>query len=319
MTSSDWNPKRIFTLWEPRGSLPAYLALCRETWDKILSDYAIVDLDYSNLEEFAGKGTLDLGVLKRFPLKVQKDGIESAVLNRHGGVFMDMDTLILDDISPILDTLRRTEVVMFAQHLAFVAARPRAMLTNLWLAGVMKRLAQITSGEYEATDALWDGLGNNIVAEVHRMMIDRSIVLRMIRRSPIGRRFWPSMSRQTGQSGTSQANQTLKPRGKSFLRDAARKLIFATHRRELIMLDRAKHGFIAESRYFEGAAISDVERYRRFWLEDVIDTNEVIRPGVRVVALHHGWTPDWYKELSREEVLAHPCLLSRVLKQLLES
>ena len=84
------------------------------------------------------------------------------------------------------------------------------------------------------------------------------------------------------------------------------------------MLDRTKLGFIAESRYLEGAAITGVEKHLRFWFEDDIDTNEVIRPGARIVALQNSWTPDWYKELSRDEVLAHDCLLSRVLKQLLE-
>ena len=48
------------------------------------------------------------------------------------------------------------------------------------------------------------------------------------------------------------------------------------------------------------------------WFEDEGGTvGDVFRPGVDAVALHTSWTPDWYRELSREEVLANGCLLTR--------
>lgn len=36
-----------------------------------------------------------------------------------------------------------------------------------------------------------------------------------------------------------------------------------------------------------------------------------------MLMLHNSWTPQWYKELSEEEVLAHDCTLSNILKELL--
>jgi len=50
---------RVFTFWEPRGQMTPYLQLCRETWDKSLTDCEIVVLDYSNLADYIGTGTLD--------------------------------------------------------------------------------------------------------------------------------------------------------------------------------------------------------------------------------------------------------------------
>jgi hypothetical protein len=46
---------RIFTFWEPRGSMPGYLRLCMRTWGKFLPEHEIVLLDYSNLEQWIGK------------------------------------------------------------------------------------------------------------------------------------------------------------------------------------------------------------------------------------------------------------------------
>ena len=79
------NQKRIFTFWEPRGKVTPYLELCRETWERALPDYEILVLDYSNLDEYVGEGTLDLGALRQVGLPLQKDAVVAAVLNRHGG------------------------------------------------------------------------------------------------------------------------------------------------------------------------------------------------------------------------------------------
>ena len=194
---------KIFSFWEPRGNVTPYVQLCRETWDKRLMDFEIVDLDHSNLEEYLGAGTLDLNALKQVGLAAQKDAVMIAVLHRHGGLFMDMDTLVVDDLSPILQLLRRTGVVMFEQHVAFVAARKDATLITLWLAGVKRNLARISSGEVHPASIQWDYLGNAPMTTAYLELIDRSILLRMIRRTALGRRFWPSAATGVPQGSVS--------------------------------------------------------------------------------------------------------------------
>ena len=84
----------------------------------------------------------------------------------------------------------------------------------------------------------------------------------------------------------------------------------------LKQLDR--RGFIAEVGRSGDAVADPRSLHRRFWFEDEGGTvGDVFRPGVDAVALHTSWTPDWYRELSREEVLANGCLRSRSLAHLL--
>ena len=238
-----------------------------------------------------------------------------AVLHRHGGLFMDMDTLVVDDLSPILQLLRRTGVVMFEQHVAFVAARKGATLITLWLAGIKRNLAHISTGEVHPANIRWDYLGNAPLTTVYLELIDRSILLRMIRRTALGRRFWPSAA--TGVPQGSVSDTIMAPSGAPRWKRIGRAWIRASVADQLIRLDRSKDGFIAEAWNADGGPMSPAELYRRFWFEGDSDTRTVFRPGVRVIGLHHSWTPDWFRKLSREEVLSHDCRLSRALTQLL--
>ena len=134
-------PNTIFTFWEPSDRLTPYLALCKETWEVHLSAYNVVVLDYANLHEYVDPAVFDLDSLRRFPLPSQKDAVMAAVLKEHGGVFMDMDTIAVGDIGPVVELLERSEVVMFLTHLAFMAARPNARLLGLMYEGIRDKLA----------------------------------------------------------------------------------------------------------------------------------------------------------------------------------
>ena len=307
---------KIFTFWEPHGNVPPYLELCRETWDTRLTEYEIVCLDYSNLEEYLGAGTLDLDTLKKVRFAAQKDALEVAVLHRHGGLFMDMDTLVVDDLAPILQRLDRTGVVMFEQHMAFVAARQGAPFLARWLAGINRNLARIASGEVDPATFRWDFLGNAPLHTAYLELLDRSFLWRTIRRTAVGKRFWPSAASAAppvgiGDTVTVRASP---PRW----RRIGRTWIGASVSDQLIRMDRAKDGFIAEAWNADENLKSPPESYRRFWFEGGDDVDTMFRPGVRVIGLHHSWTPDWYRNLSRHEVLNHRCRLSQALRRLLD-
>ena len=78
--------KKIFTFWEPKDAMPAYIKLCIETWKKYLPDYEVVILDYSNYEDWIGKDCYDSSLRTNFSLPKQADAIRAAVLNKHGGI-----------------------------------------------------------------------------------------------------------------------------------------------------------------------------------------------------------------------------------------
>jgi hypothetical protein len=85
----------------------------------------------------------------------------------------------------------------------------------------------------------------------------------------------------------------------------------------LTTLDRKAHAFLPELLYYRETAPDPVEIYRRYWFESDGAVDTALRRGQALIALHNSWTPQWYRELSEEAVLAHPCLLSRTLKRLL--
>ena len=44
-----------------------------------------------------------ISLLKKFKLMTQKDAVMVAVLEEHGGIFMDADTIVLRDLNPITE------------------------------------------------------------------------------------------------------------------------------------------------------------------------------------------------------------------------
>lgn len=144
---------KIFTFWEPKNQVFPYLELCKATWDLYLSEYEIITLDYSNINEYLQEDIYDLSELKKLTLPMQKDAIMVAVLKAHGGIFMDMDTLILGDIKPITDKLKKTEVVMIGYHNAFLATKTNSRLLTFWLKETQSRLIALQN--YGDTNLKW--------------------------------------------------------------------------------------------------------------------------------------------------------------------
>ena len=86
---------KIFTFWEPKENLPAYLKLCMNTWKKNIPNAEIIlldkqsiadfiDLDFYGPELFSGK----------FSLPMIADALRALLLYKHGGLWLDCDTII---------------------------------------------------------------------------------------------------------------------------------------------------------------------------------------------------------------------------------
>ncbi len=314
------NHKTIFTFWEPKGNIVPYLRLCLKTWEANLPGYEFVILDHSNLGDYLSADALDLSVLKRLRLPMQKDAIEVAVMHQHGGIFMDVDTLAVRDITPITARLRDTEVVLFNTHVGFMAARPNARLLSQWLEGIRAQFARLKTGALSPATLPWDYIGNSVLNEVMEGMVrslgtDRLMRLKLLRRGADAyRRFLAATARRAPMLA-----RVLSRIEFSFL-GRRRQIVFGTfYRHRLRMLDRRKHGFIAEVARYRSDRMPPDEKYRKLWFEDKLDVATVLRSDPMVIGLHNSWTPEWYKALSEEDVLAHDCLLSKTLRHILRS
>lgn len=307
---------RIFTFWEPKTRLTPYLKLCRETWEVNLCADEIVELDYSNLQDYLGNDVFDLNLLKQIPLMLQKDAIMVALLKKHGGVFLDMDTIAVRNIKPLLQKLEQSEVVMFNAHLAFIAARPNSRLLTLWHSGIKDKLQSLGTSTTSRQDLKWNYLGNSELTKAKSTMLKQARLLgpplRFVDRcSQFARKL-------IGSEGTWSCISQALDRVNQVIHTRSERLAFATiYRKKITMLDRDKFGFIAESRYRSHYRLDPHQAYLDFWFEHDVNPQKVFCNNQMIIGLHNSWTPDWYKSLSREEVLSHGCLLSRTLRHVL--
>lgn len=248
-------PRHIYTFWEPKDSIPAYLRLCMHTWKTNAPDFEITVLDYSTIDPYLIKAGYPLDRFFKLPIPLQKDAVMAAVLLEKGGIFMDVDTLILRDFQPVLETLQKSEIVMFSTHLAFMAAKPGAALIPIWARQIKEKLEQTEPGRL--TEAKWNFVGNSITNALFE---------------------------------DSPAN-------------------FVTR------LNKYKFAFTPESLRFSGKG-STRHQYQVYWFERR-DQSAPFYQNQFLIALHNSWTPDWYKQLTEDEVLERECLLSATLENVL--
>ena len=283
-----------------------------ETWKRALRQYDVVVLEYQNLPHYFEEGALDLETLRRLPLPMQKDAVMVAVLHRHGGIFLDVDTLAVADVAPLLAFLERSETISFHMHLACIAARPGAHLLHYWLGQIRKRLAAVRQLDGEPPDVPWSYLGNDCLYAAMDDVIAAQDgtpwpLAAAERAIGLGRPEIPGAGRRS-----------LRARLLNGLLWRRRGLYFRTiHRNHYTMLERNRFAFMPEllgqPRKADAAVL-----YRRFWFESSAGVDAAVREGQMLIGLHNSFTPDWYKQLSEAGVLAHPCLLSRTLKHLLD-
>ena len=131
--------KRIFTFWEPKEKLPAYLKLCMQTWKKFLPEYEIVILDYANLNQWLGENFFDNILYKKFSLPKQADAIRCAVLKRYGGIWMDCDTILTSNKVRNFLSLK-SSFILIGSHIAFIIASSRSYVLKQWLKGIYSRM-----------------------------------------------------------------------------------------------------------------------------------------------------------------------------------
>lgn len=157
----------VYTFWEPRENIPIYLQLCMETWKKFLPNATVIVLDYKNLREFLDVRELGLNMFSgKLTLPIIADAIRVALLAKHGGIWLDVDTIILSPDAEkyfLPDEKHRTiffgDTERCSPHIGFINTPPAAMCMTLWREYIREKIWNLNP----STSVNWDFLGNSFI------------------------------------------------------------------------------------------------------------------------------------------------------------
>lgn len=139
--------KHIFTFWEPKHLMPAYIKLCIETWKKFLPEYKIHIVDYSSLDSYLGENYFDEIFFRDFSLPMQADAIRCALLHKFGGLWLDADTIITsNEIKKYIEI--PSDLVMIDTHLAFIKANAKSKIIHKWENKIKESLLFYSNQKY---------------------------------------------------------------------------------------------------------------------------------------------------------------------------
>ena len=85
---------KIFTFWDSKNGMPDYIKACISTWRKAFPNEDIILLNRDNLFDYIDKDFYDSYLYENFTVTQKSFAIRAAVLLKHGGYWLDADTLI---------------------------------------------------------------------------------------------------------------------------------------------------------------------------------------------------------------------------------
>ena len=147
-----------------------------ETWKKFLPNATIIILDYKNLGEFLDVRELGLNLFSSsFPIAQIVDAIRVAILAKHGGVWLDLDTIILShEAEKYFLPDEKHRVAFFGDlqdrscHIAFINTPPVSMCMKLWYECNREKIYNLNS----STPYKWDIFGNSFINEYSKKYIE---------------------------------------------------------------------------------------------------------------------------------------------------
>ncbi len=284
--------KLIFTYWEtPKGSImPSYLEMCMDTWSKYMPDYKTVILNPDNMNQWLGRDYLSPSDLKGLSLPQRKDIVSYGVLHENGGIFLDMDTIAVKDISGELEKLDNNNLYFFGDpkthgvHCGIIIC-PKAR--NQALFECMKGAASALSES--------------------KKVFSRHTLRRIARNAVVNAR---------------NISNGIKPRfegfmawdyfGKAIIDPVAKK-----YKESVGIIDRIESGSFLEEFFFK--TDRKVNYINLYFTHNNIDLEPALsRVDFGLINLHNSWTPHNYKSLSRERIMSDDLFISRLLRFVLD-
>lgn len=285
---------KIFTFWEPKENIPAYIQLCMQTWKKFLPEYEIIIVDYSNIDKYLGKNFYDNILYKDFPLSILSDTIKCALLKIYGGIWFDADTIITSsEVKKYLNI--SSDFVLIGQHLAFIKATKNSYILNKWSEEIKYRIEFYKNQKYNKNKlkskiqrflhpriftkmSKWDYLGNSVLIKY----LIPAIIFNVLEKLNI-----------------------------SFLYKLFKK------KNKVFIIDRIKINALPEITGKGHLSQENLmKNYKNFYFENDY-SKEVINNTKGIILLHNSWTPEKYKEMNEEEFLNQNNTLSNTLKTIL--
>lgn len=162
---------KIYTYWvNPENrKAPAYIRMCVKTWEKFIPSADIIVINDKNVAEYIGN-EIDMASFRALSLPQQSDVVSVAVLSKRGGLFIDADTIVTGDITPIIETSRPGVLHAFG-----FPERNAIHLAVMWCMGsdnpVLTAWYNTICQKMKVLPAVigWDYVGNSIIGELLKM------------------------------------------------------------------------------------------------------------------------------------------------------
>lgn len=272
--------KYIFTFWEPKNKMPAYIKLCMKTWEKFLPDYEIVNLNFKNLENYIPKEVLNKIIYKKLSLPQQADCIRAWLLHLNGGYWLDADTIITD--GKIVKEMQNYEACFIGNaktrsniDIGFIYAKKSSRILKKWAEEIPNRVKNYKNYR---NFKLFYQLFNY---KEHKI-----------------RKHW-------GYFGHLITDELINK--------SSENEVFVLDRNEAnVYLENN-----INTNNNQQAELGTPQTYREYYFGNV-DYQKALNKNKGIIFLHNSWTPKEYKKMSEKEFLNSNTTLANILKELLE-
>lgn len=162
-------PKIIWMYWEDRpfSSKPEYLKLCAETIEKHRGDYELRLLSNSTVEDYIA---LPRKVRKFKKIAHKADYIRFMILHEYGGVWLDADLVLLQDIGAAIEPyINGFDFLSYGvepgkPHINFMACKPASVIVSNHIEDMLAHIDELEMPRFGGKISLsWTGIGNEII------------------------------------------------------------------------------------------------------------------------------------------------------------
>lgn len=289
---------RIWCFWEPSDGIHGYLELCLATWQALGREVTI--LDNSSLPQYLSRKEMRLLTRNQhfYSLPQYADAVRVMILHRYGGIWMDVDTIVVDParFRRVEQLKQEAELLMIERHTGWIWASKNSHIIKLWY---KKLVTKINFDKYK--------LGrDNLLRKYWR-------VIKFAKYSLCNE---PNKIQEL-------ANYINRPSvdwdylGNSILDD----LIDAADKKQYRSLTETApyHNFIPESAIWEKKYRDDPnkpKKYSDFYFAKKVKDTGVFKDSF-IVCLHNSWTPSQYKRMSAEDFIQSGVLMAELFRKII--
>lgn len=308
---------KIFTFWEPKEKMPAYIKLCIGTWQKHFPNHEIIICDYENLSSYLEQSVIDKILYKNFTLSIQADSIRVALLKAHGGMWFDADTIITSS-NFLPKAINKYFSIQDSSHFNSLSDAEITLSDTFSSHNLTIQIEEKLNTISECSDSymITPGLRQSphmafILAKKNATFLNiwqkanirRIKIYKIFEKLSLLQRLFPK--------------QWYKCKNWNYLGNAPIwKIIKKLSDSEFQVIQRDNLFAFAEDIFFDRSKISGIDAYVRTYFEER-DFHQFLEKTKGIILLHNSWTPKEFVEMDEETFLAQNIMLSKLLKYVL--